>query len=84
MNEKEEVDKWCKDYYGFTVDEADEYIGYWMDKHYQLQQENQLLKDRIEKAIEYIVYNINFCNDLGYDTLLQDKIMEILKGDKNE
>ena len=40
-----------------------------------LQQENQSLKDRIEKAIDYIINNFDFDNDI-------EKLFEIIKGDK--
>lgn len=53
----------------------------------QLQQENQSLKDRIEKAIEYMKSRFMNCidNEKRYfeDYYIQE-IYEILKGDKND
>ena len=54
---KEEVDKFCKEYYGFTLEDADGSIGYWMGKYQELEQENEKLKERIDIAIEYIEEN---------------------------
>lgn len=45
---KDEVDKFCKEYYGYTIDESDKDIGYWMNKHYELQQENNQFKLQLE------------------------------------
>ena len=42
---KEEVDKFCKEYYGFTLEDADGSIGYWMGKYQELEQENNQLKN---------------------------------------
>lgn len=45
----------------------------------QLQQENQSLKDKIEKAIEEIYYLISNCDLTDYQG---EKLKQILKGDK--
>lgn len=47
---KEEVDKFCKEYYGFTLEDADGSIGYWMSKYQELQQENKELQEELQKA----------------------------------
>ena len=53
----------------------------------KLQQENQQLKDRIDKAIEYIEKDYKFANYdiplLTKDEQLAGKLLEILK-DKND
>ena len=49
----------------------------------ELQQENQQLKDRINKAIEYIDNTYGDEWEIHGD-YVQNKIVEILKGDSNE
>ena len=46
-----------------------------LEKRNKLFVETSKLKDRIEKAIEYIINNFDFDNDI-------EKLFEILKGDK--
>ena len=71
--------------------EAPDYICLAYDvKNYlpKLQQENQRLKDRIGKAIEYIEKDYKFANYdiplLTKDEQLAGKLLEILKGDNND
>ena len=61
-----------------------QYVDDWLDEIDKLQQENQSLKDRIEKAIEYInkieldnydIYTANILLDRN------DDLLEILKGE---
>lgn len=61
-----------------------QYVDDWLDEIDKLQQENQLLKDRIEKAIEYTnkieldnydIYTANILLDRN------DGLIEILKGE---
>ena len=47
----------------------------------QLEQENQLLKDRIEKAIEEINYLISNCDLTNYQG---EKLKKILKGNSKQ
>ena len=65
MNEK------IKSYY--VADDIDEVLNY-IDN---LEQENARLKDRINKAIEYV--ETNTCWDLR-----TSEVLEILKGEQNE
>lgn len=46
---KEQVDKWCKDNYGFTIDEADENIGWAMNRLHKYEQEINFLRERENK-----------------------------------
>ena len=55
MVNKEEVNLFCKNYYGYTMEEANKDIGYWMEKNYELKKENKELHNKIDKAIEYLV-----------------------------
>lgn len=54
----------------------------------KLEQENQRLKERIDKAIEYIEKDYKFANYdiplLTKDEQLAGKLLEILKGEDNE
>ena len=79
---KEEVDKFCKEYYGFTLEDADGSIGYWMGKYQELEQENKKLHNKIDKAIECMKLRFMNCidNDKRYfeDYYIQE-IYEILK-----
>ena len=81
---KEEVDKFCKEYYGFTLEDADGSIGYWMGKYQELEQENKELHNKIDKAIEYLEtngYGYDCCGDMCYflDEDNQKDLLEILK-----
>ena len=51
---KEEIDKFCREYYGFTLEDADGSIGYWMGKYQELEQENKELHNKIDKVIDFI------------------------------
>lgn len=46
---KEQVDLWCKENYGFTIDEADENIGWLMDKFSMYQERIEFLRKRENK-----------------------------------
>lgn len=89
MNE-EAINEIVKEYYGFTIDEIDENVGNLSLRVNQLQynnkkfqQENQQLKDRIDKAIEYIEKDYKFANYdiplLTKDEQLAGKLLKILK-----
>ena len=45
-----------------------------------LQQENEQLKNRIDKAIEYIEKGSAFLNDDEYEVFNKKELLEILKG----
>ena len=87
MSEEEIINKWfeknmCVSFKKFTEnwEEQQELTNY-------LQQENSQLKQRIEKAIEYIeneYYSKNTIdiNSIAYTTNKFLKVRELLKGDK--
>lgn len=101
MISEEEIEKQLKKSRRQTKDERYEYINKYfnqtnyamkLEKHaLKLHKENQSLKDRIEKAIEYI--NQLLSDEYGvsiyvteysceYEPEWKDKLLEILKGDK--
>lgn len=67
---KEEVDKFCKEYYGFTLEDADGSIGYWMGKYQELQQENKELHNKIDKTYE-IVKQVSYELNINFDDVLE-------------
>lgn len=72
-----------KETYGFAPEEIRQIL-----KWYEvLQQENQQLKDRINKAIEYIKELDDNTDDIicyEIDKYRRSELLEILKGDSNE
>lgn len=57
MVNKEEVNLFCKNYYGYTMEEADKDIGYWMEKNYELKKENKELHNKIDEISDFIKEN---------------------------
>ena len=77
MITKEEVDLFCKNYYGHTIGEAIEDMGYWMEKNYESEQKNKELHNKIDNAIEYIVKH---SEDSGYLDVREVKgLLKLLK-----
>lgn len=51
---KEEVDKFCEEYYGFTIDECDDFVGFWIDKYHKSEQENNQLKEQRQELRSWL------------------------------
>lgn len=68
---KEEVDKFCKEYYGFTLEDADGSIGYWMGKYQELEQENKELKEDLKFVLEQVLgaFVQNWCIDWNFNDI---------------
>ena len=87
---EEEMNKYFNDKYGTSYKRLEELFDFEMDRQIKLldkleklQQENSQLKERIEKAIEYINNNDEFYyGDELYDEY--EKIINLLKGDKDD
>ena len=76
---KEEVDKFCKEYYGFTLEDADGSIGYWMSKYQELEQENQHLQNNWNELKKWLEENKYFYSGLqGEDREEDTSIIEVL------
>lgn len=60
---KEEVDKFCKEYYGFTLEDADGSIGYWMSKYQELEQEYQHLQNNWNELKKWLEDEITKLRD---------------------
>ena len=80
---KEEVDKFCKEYYGFTLEDADGSIGYWMGKYQELEQENKELKERINtyENPEDLTLMFMYCEEKAKDKIkeLHNKIDKAIR-----
>ena len=87
MNLKE-VNKWLDDEFGCSYTKLEELHDFYFEKYTDLQQENQKLKDRTEKAFEYIERHILVDDNKIIQGYLDPKeivtILEILKGETNE
>ena len=70
-----------KDELDGNVTEAYENSEWWHNRFIGQQNANEILRNRIDKAIEYIKLNIR---DIDYDTEEYDYLMNILKGEENE
>ena len=71
MANKEEVNLFCKNYYGYTMEEANKDIGYWMEKNYELKKENKELHNKIDKVIKIM-------EDYTLFSLSAEKVMKII------
>ena len=82
MNEKE-LNKLVKEHYGFTIEELDNDVAYWCFRCSELQQENQQLHNKIDKAIEYLEDDDNFWILDSYSEdkvkMIQEELKQILK-----
>ena len=94
---EEDINEIVKEYYGFSVEEADEMIGNLSNKYYSLREEYQKLikkneklnhykllyqkvKDRNDKAIEFISKLSSKGRDCEIYADIKREILELLKG----
>lgn len=84
MVNKEEVNLFCKNYYGYTMEEANKDIGYWMEKNYELKKENKELHNKIDKIKSFIITNKPvYIDQKGKPCIIDvtNDLLEMLKGD---
>ena len=76
---KEEVDKFCEEYYGFTIDECDDFVGFWIDKYHKSEQENNQLKEQRQELRSWLEeYKENSYGLGSYETGISDALGDVL------